>query len=125
MEGDLVVAFGSDGVEIAVPALARVDAQFLGRLALQQIPGAFDIGGGDRLAVVPFDALAQWQGQLGTLLMPGPAGCEFRDNRLWTVLRDVLAIDHKVVEDSIIARFTATVDSSNSDMLAGLSKWAT
>ena len=40
---DLVVAVGHDLVEVAVPGLARVDAQLLARLALQQVPGAFDV----------------------------------------------------------------------------------
>ena len=40
---------------------------------MQQVPGAFDVGGGERLAVMPFDALAQLEGQLLAVLAPRPA----------------------------------------------------
>src|SRR5262249_7193920 len=55
-ERDLMVTVGGDLFEVAVPGFARVDTQLLGRFAGDQIPGAFDIRGGERLAVVPFDA---------------------------------------------------------------------
>jgi len=73
MEGSLKVAVGGHLFEVAVPGLARVEAKLLGRLAGQQIPGAFDVLGGERPTVVPFDIVAQRQGQLGPLLVPGPA----------------------------------------------------
>jgi hypothetical protein len=38
-------------------------------------------------------------------------------------LRLVLLEHDEVIEDAIIGRFTASVDSSSIDMLAGLSKW--
>ena len=58
MEGDLVIAVGRDVLDVAVPGLARVDAELVGVDAAQPIPGAFDVGRGERLAVVPFDAVA-------------------------------------------------------------------
>jgi hypothetical protein len=58
MKGDFKIAFRRDFRELVVPALARVDAELLAGLAGQQIPGAFDVFGGKRLAIVPFDALA-------------------------------------------------------------------
>ena len=39
-------------------------------LPVKQVPGAFDVCGGERLAVMPFDALAQREGQLGAVLAP-------------------------------------------------------
>ena len=73
-----IIAIGGHLFEVVVPGFARVDAQFFARLALQQVPGAFDIRGRERLAVVPFDALAQREGQLGSLLVPRPASGELR-----------------------------------------------
>ena len=57
MKRRFTVAIGGDLFEIAEPDLSRVDAKLLFRFAEQQIVGAFDVGGGERLAVVPFDAL--------------------------------------------------------------------
>jgi hypothetical protein len=50
--------------EVAVPGLARVEAELVLRFAGQHVPGAFDVGGGERLAVVPSDALPQLKGEL-------------------------------------------------------------
>src|SRR5271166_2136863 len=125
MKGDLIVAVRRHLREVAVPALARIDAELLAGPAGEEIPGAFDVLGGERLAVVPFDALTQREGQLGPLFVPGPAGGKVRDDRPQAVLRHVLIEYHQVVNTPIIGRLTATVDSSSSDMLAGLSKWVT
>ena len=61
-KGDLMLADDGHLFEVAVPGLARVEAKLLGRPAGQQVPGAFDILGGERFAVVPSDALAQRHG---------------------------------------------------------------
>src|SRR5207237_4894949 len=74
MKGDLVIAIGGHFPQITVPGFARVDAQLFARLAGQKIPGALDVGGSERLAVVPFDALAQRENQLGAFLVPRPSG---------------------------------------------------
>ena len=79
-KGDRVIAFGRDLVEIAVPRLARVEAQFLGRLAGQHVPGAFDIGGGERLSVMPFDVVAELE-YVGLLVVRHRPG--FGKTRLW------------------------------------------
>src|SRR5436190_1772784 len=50
-ERRLMVTVGDDPLEVAVPRLAGVDAQFLVRLAGQQIPSAFHVTGGERLLV--------------------------------------------------------------------------
>src|SRR5260370_20081913 len=64
MKGDLVVAFRGYFIEVAVPGFAWVETQLVARLSGQQVPGAFDVVGGERLAVMPSDVLAQRQGQL-------------------------------------------------------------
>src|SRR5262249_36976604 len=72
-KGGLVVAVGGDLLEIAVPGLAGIDAKLLGRFALQEVPGAFDVASGEQLAVVPPDALAQLESQPGAVFVPRPA----------------------------------------------------
>jgi hypothetical protein len=44
---------GGDFRDIVPPRFARIEAQSLGGAAGQQIPGAFDVGRGERLAVMP------------------------------------------------------------------------
>ena len=96
-ESHLVVAVGLDLGKIAVPALARVDAQLVGRLALHQFPGAFDVGGGERLAVVPLHPLAQLESQPRAVLVPRPTGRQLWLDRGKAVLRQVLVEDDEVV----------------------------
>src|SRR5215813_4328214 len=57
-EGDFIVAVGRHLGEVTVPRLARIDPQLVVRFAEQQVPGAFDVGGGEGFAIVPLDALA-------------------------------------------------------------------
>jgi len=52
------------------------------------------------MAVVPFDALAQAERQFGAVLVPRPIGGQIRDYRLQAVLRHVLLVQDKVVENS-------------------------
>src|SRR5207237_5276944 len=52
------------------------------------------------LPVVPFDALAQRQGQLPTVLAPRPARRQVRHDRLQAGLRDILLVHDEVVEDA-------------------------
>ncbi len=63
VEGHLVIVIDADPFEVAVPGSTRVDPQLLSRGAGDHFPGAFDVLGGERLAVVPFDTLAQFEGQ--------------------------------------------------------------
>ena len=42
---------------LSYQALRGLTRSFSARLALHQVPGAFDVGGGERLAVMPFHAL--------------------------------------------------------------------
>src|SRR5215471_11551429 len=88
-----------DVLEVAVPGFARVEPQLLLRFAEQHVPGAFDVGGSKRLAVVPFDALPQLEGEPGVALVPRPAFCQFRLNEFRPVLLLVLFEQYEVVED--------------------------
>ena len=99
-EGDLIVAVDTDLVEVAVPRLARIEAKFLGRLAGQQVPRAFHILRGERLAVVPSDTVAQRQSELSPVLVPRPAGREVGDDRPHAVLRHILPVHDQIVEDA-------------------------
>src|SRR6202023_857959 len=99
MEGDLVITVDRDLLQIAVPGLARIDAKFLDRLAGEHVPGAFDVLGGERLAVVPSHTLMQWKGQLRAILVPYPAGCELRNDSLRAVQLYVLVEQDEIVED--------------------------
>src|SRR5256885_902484 len=65
---DLVIAADGHTVEVAVPGLPRINPQFLGASAADQVPGAFDVIGGERLAVMPLDALPQFEGQFLAVL---------------------------------------------------------
>jgi hypothetical protein len=95
----LIVAVGRHFGEVAVPRLARIDPQFVVRFAEQQAPGAFDVRRGERLAVVPLDALAQCEGQLGPVFTPRPSGRQIWDHRCDGVLLYVLVEHDQVVED--------------------------
>ena len=71
---DLEITVWSHLLDIAVPGLARIDAQLLISLTGEEIPGAFDVLRRKGLAVMPFDALTQGENQLGAFLVRGPAG---------------------------------------------------
>jgi hypothetical protein len=86
-------------VEIVVPGLARIDPQLGAALSLQQIPGAFDVGGGEWLAVVPFDLVPQFEGQVLAVIAPRPALGQIGDDRAEAVLRHVLVEHDQIVED--------------------------
>ena len=98
MKGDLVVAFGRDLIEVAVSRFAGIEAQFLLRFPLQEIPGALDIGSGERLAIMPFEALPQLERQPLTILAPGPAFGKVGHDRIDRVALLVLIEQHEVVE---------------------------
>ena len=98
MKGDLVIAVCADLLEVAIGGFAGIDPELLARRIHQQIPGALDIPGGQRLAVVPFDALPQRQGQLGSVLVPRPARCQIGDDRREAVLLHMLVEHDEVVE---------------------------
>jgi len=99
-ERHLVVGLDDDAIEVAVPGLAWIDAQRLASLALQQIPGAFDVTGAERPAVVPFDALAQFERDGGPRLVPRPGAGEIGHDGLQAALRHALIVHHQVVEDA-------------------------
>ena len=70
--------FGGYLFDIAVPRFARIDAQLLTGLPEKQVPGTFDVLRRERLAVMPFDPLAQREDQLGAFFVGGPTACELR-----------------------------------------------
>ena len=86
-EGDLVITVRRYVGEVFICDLARVEPQLVGPLIEQQVPGALDIGGGERLAVMPFDVLTQLEGQRGVVLVPRPACRQFADYRAEADLR--------------------------------------
>ncbi len=88
-----MVAVGGHLRKVAVPRFARIETQLVGRLAGQQIPGAFDVLRGERFAVMPFNALAQQEGQRGAVLVSAPPGRQIGHDRGHTVLLGVL-VEH-------------------------------
>ena len=57
-KGGFGSAVGNDFRDIVPPRFAGIEAQSVGGAAGQEIPGAFDLGRGERPAVMPFDTLA-------------------------------------------------------------------
>jgi hypothetical protein len=82
-------------------------AQLFGRRAHPQFEAAFDVGGGERLAVVPFDTLAQLEGQLGGVLAPRPVGGQIGDDRFEADLLLMLVEQDKIVENAHHRPFAA------------------
>src|SRR4029077_12424064 len=105
---------------VAVPGLARIDPELLGGRSSNQVPGAFDVPGGEWRAVMPFDAGPQLEGQLLAVLAPRPARSEVGDDRVQAVLRHVLVEHDQIIEYAHHRTECGIVDSSWIDMLAGL-----
>ena len=93
------IAVGNDLFQVVIPTVTRVGAQRRCRSAQQQVPGAFDIGGGERLTVMPAHALPQREGQFGVVGAPGPTGRQIRHDRVDAVARLILPIHHQIVEN--------------------------
>src|SRR5215813_1592428 len=121
-KGYLVVALCRHILEIGIPRFAGINAQLLGRLTGQQIPGAFDVIGSERLAVVPFDPLTQRESQLHAVLIPRPTRGQVRHDRLQAGCATSCLYMIRLLKTCIIGCSAARVDSSRIDMLAGLSK---
>ena len=92
------ITVGGDRFDVLVPGLARIGAQFLRRLAEQQVPGALDVIGSEGVAVVPFDAFAQPKRKFAAVLVPRPIRGQIRNDRLQAVLRYVLVVHDEIVE---------------------------
>src|SRR5260370_8621965 len=90
MKRDFIVTFRGDLLEVPVPGFARIEAKLLGRFTEQRIPSTLHVIGGKRLAVPPFDTLAQPQTQLGLGRGPRPLGRPTRHNLLETRLPSTL-----------------------------------
>ena len=100
LEGHFQIAVRHHRLHVVVPGFARVLAELVRQLALQQIDGAFHVIGGERLAVMPFHAGMQLEGQGFAAIAPGPAIRQFRPDRVRAVLGDVLIEDHQIVENA-------------------------
>src|SRR6266853_853525 len=98
MQCCFLVAPGSGPCDVDPPGLTIVEPEFLLSLIAQEIEGAFDVLGGEGLAVVPLDAFAQLEAELGAVLAPCPARGELRHDRCQAVLRDMLVEQNEVVE---------------------------
>ncbi len=98
MEGRLEFVIDADVGNVVVPPLARVFTELVLRFAQYQVEGAFHVIGGERLAVVPFDALPQLEGERGARLVPSPAGCQLRLNVVHAVLWLVLIVVDQIIE---------------------------
>ena len=57
-----------------------------------------DVGGGERLAVMPFDAVPQLERQLLAILAPGPALGEVGHDRVDRIPLDMLIEQYEIVE---------------------------
>jgi len=100
VECDFAVALGGHLFEVLVPGFARIEAKLLGRLTKQCIPGALHVIGGKGLAVVPFDAFAQPEAQLGLGRVPRPLARQIRHDRGEAGLRYVLIEHDEIVEEA-------------------------
>jgi hypothetical protein len=66
LECGLVIAIDTDVLQFRVPDPARVAVKIRNiALANQHPPGALHVLGGERLAIMPFHALPQLEGQPG------------------------------------------------------------
>src|SRR5215475_4189294 len=100
MESRVDLAIGGNAVDIEKPRFAVVEAQLFLSLPGQQVIGAFNVGGCERLAIVPFDTLAKLEAQLGPVFTPRPTRRKLGHDRLDPVLPHVLIKEHEVVEYS-------------------------
>ena len=98
MEGHLEVAVGREMVEVLEGGQPWIDAQLLWPFVHPQIVGAYDVLGGERLAVMPLDALTQLEGEPHAVLAPRPRGREIRDDRLEADLFNALVEQRQIIE---------------------------
>jgi hypothetical protein len=98
MEGHLEVAVGREIIEVLEGRKPWIDAQLLWSLVHPQIVGAYDILGGERLAVMPLDAPTQLEGESHAVLAPRPPGREFGDDRLEAGVFNVLVKQRQIIE---------------------------
>ena len=90
-------AVDADFLEVRIPDPARVFAQVV-VLADQMMPGALYVPCCERLAVMPFDTLAQIERQLCSGSVPRPALSQLWNDVVDTVARLGLIEQHQVVE---------------------------
>src|SRR5436305_5573584 len=93
------VALGADRFQVAVPSLPRVGAQLVLSLSQDQVPGAFDVGGGEWLAVMPTHSAPKLKRERSHVAVPSPFDGQFRYDRVNPILWLVLFEKHQVVKD--------------------------
>ncbi len=98
VEADFEIAVDRYLSKVLIPGFARIDPELFRPGTPQQIPGAFNVPGAERLAVMPFDALAQFENQRRAILAPRPLDGEIGDNCFEPVLRNMLIEHHEIVE---------------------------
>src|SRR5262247_2934404 len=98
MEGDGMLAIDGHLDQVFVPDLARIAPQILGLDAVETMPGARNVLGRERLAVVPGDARPEREAELGARGVPGPAFGQLGDDAIEGVARLVRVETHQVVE---------------------------
>src|SRR3954468_595649 len=92
------VAVGADRFEVAVPRLAWIGAQFFRPLSEYQVPRAFYIGSGERLAVVPAYVTPQAEREFRGISVPRPFRRQIGNDRIQSVLRNVLFVYNEIIE---------------------------
>ena len=90
LERDLEISVQPDVLHVLIPDLARIEPQPVLGFAEQQVEGAADVLGGERLAVMPFHALAQLERDPFSVLAPAPALGQIRNDRVQAVARGLL-----------------------------------
>src|SRR5215469_4674225 len=74
MKGHLEVAVCRYVREVVKSGFLKIEAELFGGRTQPQLPAALDVGSSKRFAVMPFDSVAQLEGQLGPVLAPHKAG---------------------------------------------------
>jgi hypothetical protein len=99
VERRLMLAIDGNLLEVGPPHPARVLAEIVIGLAVEPVPSALHVLGGERLAVVPRNPLAQLESQLCPALIPHPALGELGNDRI-DAADGLHGIEHdKPVED--------------------------
>src|SRR3954454_21294445 len=80
------VALGAARFQVAVPSLPRVGAQLVLSLSQDQVPGAFDVGGGEWLAVMPTHSAPKLKRERSHVAVPSPFDGQFRYDRVNPIL---------------------------------------
>ena len=120
VERDLVIAVGGHSFEVAVPGLARIDLRSLSLALPVSISQVHFTSAGERLAVVPFDALAQLEGQVASVLAPRTSSWRGPARSVEPVLRAAGSNMTRLLNTAHERHGVAIVASSRIDALGGI-----